>query len=187
MYINFQSFFERFCDEWEPPNWPKAPLNGSHSSQNFSKKDWKLIYTTGSRGRRQGIDTSSKVYYLYCQEYVSCLHWAKRLSYTFIFFTQQDELPKSLTLASYHTHPRNRDNTRRKVATIWGCSDGVPNSIDNLFYKEFTLKIYCLRWNKKAKQLSSPLKKQSHCFVLDNGTISILIVLVERGTCGCWF
>ncbi len=58
-------------------------------------------------------------------------------------------------------------------------------------YMYYTLKINCLKWNKNAKRLSSSLRKQSHCFVLDNGTVSHKTVgpwlMKQLGICGCQF
>ncbi len=36
----------------------------------------------------------------------------------------------------------------------------------------YTLLINCLNWNKKAKQLSSPLRKRAQCFISNNETVS---------------
>ncbi len=56
---------------------------------------------------------------------------------------------------------------------VSGSRNGSTAALDNVTQPStYTLKINCLNWNKKAKQLSSPLRKQSHCIVWNNGNVS---------------
>ncbi len=68
---------------------------------------------------------------------------------------------------------------KSEILIMWAYTQGLALWSQNYTMKKtvgYTLKINCCKWNKKAKHLSSPLRKQSNCFIWNGGIVWLGLV-----------